>query len=428
MNLKDLYGTESRAEIFNAKHHKRQDRAYAAESSRVTMSPDECKALCEAIGLEYLAGYEARVLEYTITNETPDRYGDIVRAVGVDCANYLKNPVVLFAHDYPNLPVGNTIKLWCDQGKKEVKAWALFFDDRVDATGRADTVFKFASNGAMKGCSIGFNPIEAYRPKNSTERAQMGLGEYGVEYRKCELLEFSPCSVPANPDALRKSMDERAIKVIGEHKDEFSKYLDQIDKLIEEAKTTEQEVSPISGEPEDTVLRPYPNEHAARLISPDKFDEFRRTKGGKLYNKIDVPATISIIWGHLKGENTDSWAAQALRFPTKSWTEEEAKKWLADNEVKFISFEKAGNEESAAPTVATAPIQIDLSPISAELKIISIAIGEFSKSMTELKSFLETSVKNTTASANITPPEKAGGDIGEAVKGLYDVLDEPVKI
>jgi len=376
MNLKDLYGTESRAEIFNAKHHKRQDRAYAAESSRVTMSPDECKALCEAIGLEYLAGYEARVLEYTITNETPDRYGDIVRAVGVDCANYLKNPVVLFAHDYPNLPVGNTIKLWCDQGKKEVKAWALFFDDRVDATGRADTVFKFASNGAMKGCSIGFNPIEAYRPKNSTERAQMGLGEYGVEYRKCELLEFSPCSVPANPDALRKSMDERAIKVIGEHKDEFSKYLDQIDKLIEEAKTTEQEVSPISGEPEDTVLRPYPNEHAARLISPDKFDEFRRT----------------------------------------------------NNEVKFISFEKAGNEESAAPTVATAPIQIDLSPISAELKIISIAIGEFSKSMTELKSFLETSVKNTTASANITPPEKAGGDIGEAVKGLYDVLDEPVKI
>jgi hypothetical protein len=87
--------------------------------------------------------------------------------------------------------------------------------------------------------------------------------------------------------------------------------------------------------------KPYPNEHAARLQDPAKFDEFRRKSDGKLFNKIDVPGTVDQIWGHLKDGATDDWATQALRFPTKDWTVAEAKKWLADNEVKFVGFEPA---------------------------------------------------------------------------------------
>jgi hypothetical protein len=41
---------------------------------------------------------------------------------------------------------------------------------------------------------------------------------------------------------------------------------------------------------------------------------------------------------------------------------------------------------------------------------------------------LETSVKNIVVPTSITPPAMAGVDAVEAVKGLYDVLDEPVKI
>jgi len=93
------------------------------------------------------------------------------------------------------------------------------------------------------------------------------------------------------------------------------------------------------------VSKPYPNEHSARLQSPDKFDTktFRRTKGGTLYGSKKIPSTVSIIWGKLKdkAKPTDPPIAQALRFPTSNWTATKAKKWLADNEIKFTTFEAA---------------------------------------------------------------------------------------
>lgn len=96
-------------------------------------------------------------------------------------------------------------------------------------------------------------------------------------------------------------------------------------------------------------LKPYPNEHSPRLQDPDKFDKFRRTAGGKLFNRIEVPTTITIIWGHLKDGEPNDWAAQALRFPTKDWTVAEAKKWLKDNDVKYTDFEPAKEPEKPTP-------------------------------------------------------------------------------
>ncbi len=100
---------------------------------------------------------------------------------------------------------------------------------------------------------------------------------------------------------------------------------------------------------QDTVIievsKPYPNEHSARLQDPGKFDpkSFRRTSDGVLYGSKKVPATVSVIWGKLKNKAkpSDPPIAQALRFPKKSWTAAKAKKWLADNEIKFTLFEPA---------------------------------------------------------------------------------------
>jgi hypothetical protein len=97
---------------------------------------------------------------------------------------------------------------------------------------------------------------------------------------------------------------------------------------------------------------PYANEHAARLQDPGKYDDFRRTAGGKLYNKITVPKTISIIWGHPKGASAGTFVPQALRFPTKNYTAVEAKKWLKDNEVKSMGFEAAAEESLVDTTEA----------------------------------------------------------------------------
>jgi len=92
---------------------------------------------------------------------------------------------------------------------------------------------------------------------------------------------------------------------------------------------------------------PYPNQHALRLQDPSKFDEFRTTAGGKLFNKVDVPKEISVIWGHLKDAAKGAFIPQALRFPIKAFTAEEAKAWIKDNEVKG-TFEPATEEESLA--------------------------------------------------------------------------------
>jgi HK97 family phage prohead protease len=97
-------------------------------------------------------------------------------------------------------------------------------------------------------------------------------------------------------------------------------------------------------------LKPYPNEHAARLQSPTKFDKFRRNVGGKLFGTISVPSTIGVIWGHLKNEGADAWAAQSLRFPTKNWTVAEAKAWLKKNKVKTMGFEPASKSLDAIET------------------------------------------------------------------------------
>ncbi len=90
---------------------------------------------------------------------------------------------------------------------------------------------------------------------------------------------------------------------------------------------------------------PFPNEHACRLKEPTEFQQgtFRRTPDGTWELKgaglLKVPQTIDVISGQLKGDDDpDHRHAQALRFPTKDWTAEEAKRWLADNGVKYIAF------------------------------------------------------------------------------------------
>lgn len=179
--------------------------------SPVTMTPDTCKAYCDMVGVTYLDGYEGRVLQYTITDETVDRYGDIVRAAGLDVTGYQKNPTILYIHEHRQLPVGKTIKLEFDAQAKKWVAWGLFMDDRVDTTGVAKSVFNMASNGFLPGCSIGFMPKKINYP-NAQDRVTMGLGDWGVEILESDLLEWSPVTIPANPNAIQEGINGGLIK------------------------------------------------------------------------------------------------------------------------------------------------------------------------------------------------------------------------
>lgn len=180
-------------------------KAFNKVPKKVQMDAGTCKALCKEAGIEYLEGYEGRIYEVLVTDQTPDRMGDVIAAAGVDLKNYKKNPVILFSHDSKSVPVGSSIKTWYDSVTESVKSYALFYDSRVDTTGKSDQIFRFVSAGALKGASIGFNPIEMYSPNNPDERKTLGIGQYGIYFKKCEMLEYSICTIGCNPNAGVKS-------------------------------------------------------------------------------------------------------------------------------------------------------------------------------------------------------------------------------
>lgn len=78
---------------------------------------------------------------------------------------------------------------------------------------------------------------------------------------------------------------------------------------------------------------PYPNEHAARIIQPSEFIEgsFRRK---------NIERGIAIIVGRKK-EGTGEMITQAYRFNVRYFTASQAKDWLKDHKVEYLSFEPA---------------------------------------------------------------------------------------
>jgi HK97 family phage major capsid protein len=77
--------------------------------------------------------------------------------------------------------------------------------------------------------------------------------------------------------------------------------------------------------------RPYPNEHAARLADPDRFEEFSRV------NDEGGPG-IDFIYGITAGEPIE---IQAIRFDAARYSAAEAKTWLAEHDFTPIVFEPA---------------------------------------------------------------------------------------
>lgn len=93
------------------------------------------------------------------------------------------------------------------------------------------------------------------------------------------------------------------------------------------------------------LLEHYVGEHQAQLQGAEKYDRYRCTKGGKLYgDKIIVRESIGIIWGHPIGQPPKRWIPQALRFPIEGWTAAKAKRWLAENKIRYIGFKTAKKE------------------------------------------------------------------------------------
>lgn len=156
-----------------------------------------------------------RQVRVVISTDAVDRAGDVVRQDGLELGNFQANPIILWNHDQ-KFPIANALEI--KRGKGVTEALVEFFAEGIDET--ADRVCRMVKAGVVKGVSIGFNPIEV-KP----------LASGAFEFTVSELLEFSFCSIPAQPGALvvqRSAGAETAgpvIRVTGPLTDEQRKRL-----------------------------------------------------------------------------------------------------------------------------------------------------------------------------------------------------------
>lgn len=128
---------------------------------------------------------QSRRLRFVISTQDVDRDNDTVNPAGWDLSNYRNNPVVLWAHDQRSLPIARAVEVGIEGNS--LVAVAEFATHQF-----AETVYQMLKGGFLRAVSVGFAPLEY---KINEERR-------GIDFMRQELLEFSVCPVPANPNAL----------------------------------------------------------------------------------------------------------------------------------------------------------------------------------------------------------------------------------
>ena len=130
----------------------------------------------------------------TVSTETVDRHGEVVRVGGIDTSTFMKHPVLLSSHRYDDLrkQIGIVNELWTE-GKKLRMKYQYFVGEGNE---EADWAYKLAQKG-IAAFSIGFMPKDYEEGDDEKVRRV---------YTKSELVEISQVLVPANPDALQNAL------------------------------------------------------------------------------------------------------------------------------------------------------------------------------------------------------------------------------
>jgi HK97 family phage prohead protease len=132
-----------------------------------------------------------RTLRFCFSDGSIDRAGDTIDPNGWETGRFLANPVALWAHNSYDPPIGRAGNLTVSGAK--------LIGDITFATAEeyafADTIYRLLKGGYINAVSVGFIPLD-WSWSDDKERP------YGIDFKKQELLEISPCPVPCNANAL----------------------------------------------------------------------------------------------------------------------------------------------------------------------------------------------------------------------------------
>jgi hypothetical protein len=139
----------------------------------------------------------AMTLACVISTIDQDRAGDVVVPAGLRNADeYLKNPVVLWAHNRFTIPPIGTCRSLNVQPDRIVAETKF-----AQGVPLAEDLFRLYEQGVLRGWSIGFVPLQAKLLPEPTGPAD-GPARRGLRIEEWNLLEYSAVPIPENPGAL----------------------------------------------------------------------------------------------------------------------------------------------------------------------------------------------------------------------------------
>lgn len=153
---------------------------------------------------------EARTVEHEASNDLMDRMGDRIEVRGWDVSAFKENPILAWMHNMELPPLGLVRKLTkaSEEDRNVLLSTSRFHPQEKNPF--AELIYKMVSEGDLPGSSVGFRPLETIRPSSEEELEKLGVGPYGVYFKRQELLELSIVTVPANPKTLTRKLDQYA--------------------------------------------------------------------------------------------------------------------------------------------------------------------------------------------------------------------------
>nr|DAV59307.1 MAG TPA: prohead protease [Caudoviricetes sp.] len=148
---------------------------------------------------------KTRTVEFIISDNTTDRYGDIVNQ-DWDLKNYWNNPVLLWGHDPSQIDnvLGKCLEINTQEEDDRMLTTAKFQLAEAGTSKGVDTVFKLIQQGILRTVSVGFISHEIAQAENQKGETQNIL-------KGNELLEVSVVPIPANPNAIALSYEDGSL-------------------------------------------------------------------------------------------------------------------------------------------------------------------------------------------------------------------------
>ena len=294
--------------------------------------------------IKFVEGEKA-VISY-INTAGIDRDAEVTLPEGAIMDAYKENPVVMFGHDYKELPIGK-----CEKLRLDSKGWqgkTIYAN-----TPKANEVFEYRKAGFPLAESVGFIPIESINAGESGfDELAKDLAKRGAFkrseidkirriHKKWLMLEYSDVPIPSNPEALQVAIAKGL--VLPEFKDDIGKNL--IDD-IRNAEIVDLTVITKPEENENTIRIPVSEGHDGHKIRTIQISQKEGIQG--LYC-IDDKVVITYLFDKSKG-----------------WDMDKARSWIKEH--KSLNVEHGISQNEILDEIDYLKLMLDESGASDKVK------------------------------------------------------------